>query len=58
MAQLQRASRIVSIEAVLRLNLADVTPDKIACFKSQEKLVTTDLALELRPRAIQKPRGD
>ena len=40
-------------EAVLRLNLGVVTADEIAWFKSQKKLVTTDLTLEIRPRAGQ-----
>ena len=39
-----------SKEAVLRLSLGNITPEKIACFKSQKKLVTTDITLEVRPR--------
>jgi hypothetical protein len=40
-----------SQEAVLSLNLGDVTPGEIAAFRAQKKLVTSDLALEVRPRA-------
>ena len=40
-------------EVVLRLNLGIVTADEIAGFKSQKKLVATDLTLEIRPRAGQ-----
>ena len=40
-------------EAALRLNLGIVTADETAGFKLQKKLVTTDLALEIRPRAGQ-----
>ena len=39
-------------EAVLRLNLGIVTPDEIAGFKSQTKLATTDLTLEVRSRPL------
>jgi hypothetical protein len=39
-------------DIVLRLNLGAVTPDEIAGFGSQKKLVTTDLALEIRPRVF------
>jgi hypothetical protein len=35
----------------LSLNLGDVTPGEIAAFRAQKKLVTSDLALEVRPRA-------
>jgi hypothetical protein len=49
---LQAAKDDASKEAVLRLNLGNVTPDEIACFKSQNKLVTTDFALEVRPRSV------
>jgi hypothetical protein len=40
-------------EAVLRLNLGIVTPDEIDGFRSKKKIVTTDLTLEVRPRAVQ-----
>ena len=39
-----------SSQTVLRLTLGAVTPGEIACFKSHKKLVTFDLALEVRPR--------
>ena len=39
-------------DAVLRLNAGIVTPDEIAGFKSQKKLVTADLTLEVRPRTF------
>jgi hypothetical protein len=58
-AQVVRATKDdASKEVVLRLNLRNVTPDEIACFKSQKKLVATDLALEVRPRANQDSRSD
>jgi hypothetical protein len=55
---LRTAKDDASKKAVLRLNLANVTPDEIACFKSQKKLVITDLALEVRRRAIEGSRDD
>jgi hypothetical protein len=48
---LRAAKDDASQEAVLRLNLGNVTPNEVAGFKSQKKLVVADLALELRPRA-------
>jgi hypothetical protein len=47
---LRTAKDDASKEAVLRLNLGNVTPDDLACFKSQKKLFTTDVTLEVRPR--------
>lgn len=38
-------------EAVLRLKFGDLTREEIAGFKEQKKLVTSDLTLEVRPRA-------
>ena len=45
-------------EAVLSLNLGDLAPAELDCFKSQKKLVVTDIALDVRPRAIQWRRDD
>ena len=51
-AQMLRAAKDdASQEVVLRLNLGNITPNDIAGFKSQKKLVATDLALEVRLRA-------
>jgi hypothetical protein len=55
---LQTAKDDASKEAVLCLNFGGVTPDEIACFKSQKKLVTTDIALVVRPRAIPRSHND
>jgi hypothetical protein len=49
--RLQATKNDPSQEAVVRLNLGDVAPDEIACFKSQKKLFTTDISLEIRPRS-------
>ena len=40
-------------EVALRLNVGVVTPEEIAGFRSQKKLVATDLTLEVRSRAAQ-----
>jgi hypothetical protein len=37
-------------EAVLRLKFGELTPEEIAGFRGQKKLVTSDLELEVRPR--------
>jgi hypothetical protein len=38
-----------SKQVVLRLDFGVITMDKIACFKSQRKLVTSNVTLEIRP---------
>jgi hypothetical protein len=50
-AHILRASKDdVRQEAVLSLKFADLLPEEIADFKGGKKLVTSDLALEVRPR--------
>jgi hypothetical protein len=49
---LQTGKDDISKEIVLRLNLGVVTPEEIAGFGSEKKLVTTDLTLEVRPRVF------
>jgi hypothetical protein len=48
---LKGAMNDVSQQAVLRLDFGPVTPEEVAGLRSEKKLVTTDLTLEIRPRA-------
>ena len=49
---LRNAKDDIEKEVVLRLTLGNITPEEIAGFKSQKKLVTTNLTLEIRPRTF------
>jgi len=42
----------MNTEVVLRMDLGSITPDEISGFKSQKKLATTDVTLEVRPIAV------
>jgi hypothetical protein len=55
---LRAATEDLNNDTVLRLDFPHLSPAEIDGFKSQRRLATTSLALEVRPRPVQWARDD